>query len=155
MRAAIVLAMVCFFGCLGEARANQLSLSFGPSLDGNLSQKKMLTTSYEFIWGELGLAIEYGAISELGGMNFYGGFNPGVHVVTESGWTARIGFGPVCFSRIDDRLSSLPEFHIQAQLGLDAKYFEAGARFDHFSNGGIWPPNLGLDMASIYLGFPL
>lgn len=147
-----ILAALLLFSSL--AQANQISLSFGPSLDGVLSAKKMLGAAYEFQWGSPSLSIESGVIAEPGGVNLYAGLNPGIHVVTEDGFTARIGFGPVCFSRTDDRLSSLPEFHIQAQLGLDMKSWETGVRFDHFSNAGIFPPNPGLDMASIYIGIP-
>lgn len=136
-------------------RAGQIGLSFGPSLDGDLSAKKMLGIDYELRWGSPSLSVEGGVIAQPGGVNGYLGLNPGIHVVTADGLTARIGFGPAVFARKDDRLSSLPEFHIQAQAGLDMGSWETGLRFDHFSNAGIWPPNLGLDMAGIYIGIPL
>jgi hypothetical protein len=137
------------------AQANEMNLSFGPTLDGTIADKKMLAVDYEFQWGSFSLAPEFAEWAEPNGVCLVFGIHPAIHVVTPSGLTSRIGVGPVFITQTDDRLSSLIEFHIQARFGLDAGFFETGLQFDHFSNAGLVPPNLGRDIGSVYIGFPL
>lgn len=140
---------------LPEAHSSQVALSFGPTVDGAIGEKKMLTAGYEFRWNEPSLILEAGGWNSSNGFAGFGGINMGVHIASNDGMCARIGFGPALISQTDDRLSSLFEFHIQARLGLEKENWAAGIQFDHFSNAGIVPPNPGRDVVSLYLGFPL
>jgi hypothetical protein len=134
----------------------QANLSFGPTVDGQIGEKKMLALGYEVSWGSPSVELGLGEWNEAnGGIAEYGTLTAGLHVVTVEGLAARIAFGPAYVSQTDDRLSSLFEFHIQARIGLSMKSFETGAQFDHFSNAGIVPPNLGRDVVSLYISVPL
>lgn len=137
--------------------ADSLALSFGPSLDGSIGEIKALQAGYEFYGsgGSFSLVLETGGWNWQDSFTFFGGANFGVHVVSPDGISMRVGVGPSLISQTDDRLSSLFEFHIQAKVGLQVSNFSTGLQFDHFSNAGLWPPNLGRDLLSVYIGFPL
>src|SRR5271166_4872721 len=135
-------ALILLFStsCFGNA----LSLSFGPSLDDNrIGEKKAIMAGYEFQW------------NDPKGETFFGGANVGLHLVNPDGLSMRVGVGPAGLSQTGDRTSSIFEFHIQVRAGLDLDNFSTGFSFDHFSNAGLVPPNLGLDLLSLYIGFPL
>ena len=147
-------ALILLFStsCFGNA----LSLSFGPSLDDNrIGEKKAIMAGYEFQWSELSLNLESGAWNDPKGETFFGGANVGLHLVNPDGLSMRVGVGPTGLSQTGDRTSSIFEFHIQVRAGLDLDNFSTGFSFDHFSNAGLVPPNLGLDLLSLYIGFPL
>lgn len=136
-------------------QANSLSLSFGPTLNGVIGPKKLLTVGYEFNWGGPSLQLEGGTFTQDGSFTYFGGANIGVHVSASDGWGARIGVGPVGISKADDRLSSILNFHIQARLALEREFWAAGLQLDHFSNANLWPPNLGMDALSLFVSIPL
>ena len=138
-----------------SAQAHSLSLSFGPSLDGTIGVQKALQLAGEYQVGPGSFVLESGGWNEPNGFAVFGGLSAGIHIVTEDGISARVGFGPCAISQTDDRLSSIFEFHIQARLGLEMKFWGVGVQFDHFSNAGLVPPNLGRDLASLYLSVPL
>lgn len=115
----------------------------------------MLALGYEHALGAPSLKLDAGTWNVPGGMAFYGALNIGVHVVAESGLTARIGFGPALISHPDDRLTGHFQFNIQARLGLNMGGWETGLQALHLSNAGIALPNLGRDVVSIYIGIPI
>lgn len=138
------------------ASANIVSLSFGPSVDDGIGVNKMLALDYEVSSGAPALIFDFGEYNEPSGIPaIYAGVSGGIHIVAPSGLTSRISFGPVLVSETDSRISSPFEFHIQARLGLDLHFWETGLEFDHFSNAGLVPPNLGRDVVSLYVGIPL
>jgi hypothetical protein len=138
-----------------HAGEHSLSLSFGPTINGTIGAKKALALGYEHNWSGPSVLLTAGTWNADGGMAFYGSVNLGVHVAAPSGLMARIGFGPAAISQTDDRLSSIGEFHIQARAGLELARWSVGLQFDHFSNAGIVPPNLGRDIVALYIGIPL
>lgn len=137
------------------AQANSLSLSFGPSLDGSIGDKKALQLGYEFQFGAPSLVLEAGGWNEPNGVAGFAGVNMGVHVATTDGVFVRVGVGVCAISQTDDRLSSIGEAHIQLKFGVERESFSAGLQFDHFSNAGLVPPNLGRDLGSVFIGIPL
>ncbi len=138
-----------------NAHAGLLLLSFGPTINGTIGEKKVLTAGYEYNWGAPSLKLDAGTWNVNGGMAFYGALNFGVHVISSGGLTTRIGFGPAVISQTDERLSSNFEFNIQARIGLNMGGWEAGLNALHLSNAGIKLPNLGRDIVGIYIGVPL
>lgn len=149
--------MLLLFFVSSLSHADSLAMSFGPSLDGTIGEIKALQLGYEFQGqgGSFSLLLEGGGWNYDGEPIFFGGVNAGVHVVTLDGISMRVGVGPSYASGTDDRISSQFNFHIQAKIGLQVTNFSTGLQFDHFSNAGLWPPNLGRDLLSVYIGFPL
>jgi hypothetical protein len=137
------------------ANAGQLSLSFGPSLDGTLGTKKALQLGYEVKWGAPFLEIEAGGWNEPNGASFMGSAMFGVHVTTQDGIFAQVGFGPAVVSQTDDRLSSLLEAHLRGRVGAEMGGWFVCGQYDHLSNAGAVGPNLGLDLIGLCVGIPL
>ncbi len=137
------------------AWGSDLSISFGPTIDGTIGTQKVFMLGYEMQDGPLSLLLESGGWNEPGGFAIFGGANAGLHIVAPSGMAMRAGFGPSLISQTDDRLSSLFEFHIQMKIGLEHDGYGVGLQGDHFSNAGIVLPNLGRDIVSLYIQFPM
>lgn len=129
--------------CQSQARADNLSIGFGPSLDNN-THPQMLTIGHEKIWGEFSVYTHCGAMFE-SPWNPWCAVVPSVHIESTSGIFTRAGVGPALFGYTDDRLSSHFNFNISWTVGLTQNGWEAGLEADHFSNAGLWPPNLGSD----------
>lgn len=128
--------------------ANDLVLSFGPTLNGN-TNPKMAGIGYEYITGD-----ETSLMAECRGI-FQSDFNGAcaliisARVETPSGLFMRIGAGPAWVFRTDDRVSSNFNFNLQAVMGLAMHGWYLGAGYWHYSNAGLKladpNPNLGRD----------
>ena len=134
------------------SHGNQLAISFGPSLDGG-TNPKYAALGYEFLGAMSSL------LGECGGM-FESQTNEvcmivlSARVQTPAGLFTRVGVGPAVVFHTDDRLSSVGEFSLQGMVGLAQGGWDIGAKFQHFSNAGIVPPNLGRDfiLACVEIG---
>lgn len=123
--------------------ADHLVFSFGPTLNGN-TNPKMAGVGYERVWNESSLLAECRGIfsSDLNGacaLVF------SARVETLSGLFMRLGAGPAWYFRRDDRVSSNFNFNLQGAIGLTHNGWDVGAGYFHYSNAGIWGPNLGRD----------
>ena len=144
----ILLAFLAAF----PARADQINIGFGPSMDGG-TNPKFGTVQYEHDWGSFALIGSVTAIFE-DPILWTGSLIPSAKVVTPGGVFVRVGLGIGFVSRTDDRLSSIPQFNPEMALGLSNDRFEVGGKGDHWSNGSVLGggPNLGRDTLQLYLG---
>jgi hypothetical protein len=129
-------------------KADDLVLSFGPTLNGN-TNPKMAGIGYEFILGdEVSLMPECRGIFN-SPLNGACALVLSARVETASGLFMRLGAGPAWVFRTDDRVSSNFNFNLQGVIGIAAKGWYLGAGYWHYSNAGLpiaYPnPNLGRD----------
>ena len=134
-----------------SAQANDLLLSFSPTMDGGYTPK-LVQVGYEHDFSH-----PVALVAECGGM--FEGENigtcsivPSIKVQTLSGLVARVGVGPGFVTATDSRLSSIFEFHIQGFFGLEQDGWQVGILGDHFSNAGLVLPNLGRDFVGLGVG---
>lgn len=135
------------------AQADQVNLGFGPSLDSTNLQPHVGSIQYEKNMGQLALV---GSVTEVFGQTTIVSVIPCAKIVTPDGMFLRMGVGLALITNTTDRLSSIPEFNIEAAGGLSLGRVEMGVRFDHFSNANpvLGPgPNLGQDAAQLHLGY--
>jgi hypothetical protein len=60
--------------------------------------------------------------------------------------------GPSLITQTDQRLSSILEFENSFELGIrDYRGISLGANLTHFSNAGLWLPNMGRDFLGVRL----
>lgn len=146
-----VVLMVCAWP--KKAKADQLVLSFGPTLNGN-TNPKMAGVGYELFGKYNSLLIECRGIfaSELNGAC---GLTLSARVATPSGMFVRVGAGPSWYFRKDDRVSSNLNANIQGAVGLFQDGWAIGLLYVHYSNAGTVPPNLGRDFIGPVVEFPL
>jgi hypothetical protein len=132
--------------------ADHLVLSFGPTLNGNTNPKHA-SVGYEFPLSSAGEAV---LMPECRGI-FSEGFNGACELVlsarveTQSGLFMRLGAGPAWYFREDDRVSSHFNFNLQGAIGLTASGLDLGIAYIHYSNAGLWGPNLGRDFLGVVI----
>lgn len=135
-----------------SVQAHQINIGFGPSLDSTSLQPHVGSIQYEEDLGQLALV---GSVTGVFGQTAAFSVIPCAKIVTPDGMFLRLGVGLALITHTTDRLSSIPEFNIEAAWGLSWQHVEGGLRFDHFSNGSILGggPNLGQDAAQLHLGY--
>ena len=146
------IASVIAFVASHSAHGNHIAISFGPSLNGGVNPK-YASIGYELGWGQLTFLSECGAwFSEKRG--YACAEVVSIRVETLTGLFMRIGAGPAWVSQVDDRLSSRFNFSLQSAVGLTHNGWSTGLKYQHYSNAGIVPPNLGRDfiLALIEIG---
>jgi len=131
------------FLAASTAHADNLSIAFGPSLDGD-THPHMLAVGHEKILGEVSIFSHCGIMFG-SPWNPWCAVVPSVHIETLSGIFTRAGVGVAYFARTDDRVSSNVNANISWTVGLTQNGWEAFLEADHFSNGGLKPPNPGSD----------
>lgn len=136
-----------------QAHADHLTLLFGGSIE-NAPNPKLLKLGWEKVFDPASLHVACGAMFE-GETNVECSAVLSMRVQTPGGVFARIGAGPAYVMHTDDRVSSNLNANIQAALGLIQNGYEVGACWDHLSNGGLVPPNLGRDFLGLCIGWQL
>lgn len=144
----VVLLMVAV-----TARADGIAISFGPTLNGN-TNPKTAGLAYEYTFGEASLLGGCrGIFSEK--LNGACSLVLSARVETASGLFMRLGAGPAWYFREDDRVSSNFNFNLLGCVGLTQSGVVLGACYAHYSNAGLWGPNLGRDFLEALIQIPL
>jgi hypothetical protein len=124
---------------------DQLVIGFGPSLNGGTNPKALFLGDAH-TWGEFSLISRCALLFE-GETNGWCSVVAAVHIETPSGILVSMGVGPAWVIHTDDRISSNLNANIHAMVGAIQSGYAGGACYDHISNAGAVPPNLGRDQA--------
>lgn len=131
----------------------------GIGLDDKIGTTKLLSGGYQgYLIGIFDYQLEAGAFQDAGnsvGIVGFGGASVGISVKSTSGVYAKVFAGPSLITNTDDRLSSILEFNDDIELGIrDSRNVCLGLDFKHFSNAGLFPPNIGRDFLLLKVQIP-
>jgi hypothetical protein len=116
-----------------------------------VDQEEFLEGPFDYQW-ELGTFIDN---SNRLGPTVFGSFALGLET-KGPGLFASYFVGPALITQTDQRLASIFEFNNNFQIGIrDRRGLSLGVGFQHFSNAGLWAPNIGRDFFIINLTIPL